>query len=57
MIEKNERNTYKIVICGAAGSGKTQLVNRIINSRFKEEYEPTEKGIEIVVVTNSIALH
>lgn len=34
-------NSYKIVVVGASGVGKTAIVNQLINKNFKEEGQPT----------------
>jgi small GTP-binding protein len=36
-----ESNSYKIVIVGASGVGKTAIVNQLVNKTFKEEGQPT----------------
>lgn len=34
-------NTFKIVVVGASGVGKTAIVNQLVNKNFKEEGQPT----------------
>lgn len=34
-------NSYKIVVVGASGVGKTAIVSRLVNKSFKEEGQPT----------------
>ena len=34
-------NSYKIVVVGASGVGKTAIVNWLVNKNFKEEGQPT----------------
>ena len=34
-------NSYKIVVVGASGVGKTAIVNQLVNKNFKEEGQPT----------------
>jgi len=35
--------TYRIAVIGKSFVGKTQLINRIVNNNFFEDYEPTEE--------------
>jgi small GTP-binding protein len=37
----DESNSYKIVVVGASGVGKTAIVNQLVNKTFKEEGQPT----------------
>jgi small GTP-binding protein len=36
-----ESNSYKIVVVGASGVGKTAIVNQLVNKTFKAEGQPT----------------
>ena len=36
-----KRYTFKVVVCGDYGVGKTSLLNRFIDSKFAEDYLPT----------------
>jgi small GTP-binding protein len=36
-----DSNSYKIVVVGSSGVGKTAIVNQLVNKTFKEEGQPT----------------
>lgn len=36
-------STYKIVLVGNSGSGKTALINRLLTGKFSKEYTPTTR--------------
>ena len=36
-----EKNKFKIILLGSAGTGKTSLLNRFVNNRFNPLYEVT----------------
>ena len=39
--ENQKIDIIKITVLGSAGTGKTSIINRIINHSFSEIYEPT----------------
>jgi GTPase SAR1 family protein len=39
--EENKENKYKITFIGMSGSGKTSIINRLINNSFSDLYNPT----------------
>jgi len=41
MDEINKDKIYKITFMGLTGSGKTSIINRLINNTFYKNYIPT----------------
>jgi small GTP-binding protein len=41
VMDDSESNSYKIVVVGSSGVGKTAIVNQLVNKTFKEEGQPT----------------
>jgi GTPase SAR1 family protein len=39
--EINKEIKFKITFIGMSGSGKTSIINRLINNSFSETYNPT----------------
>ena len=35
------KNIFKVTLIGMSGSGKTQILNRLVNNSFSEVYTPT----------------
>jgi GTPase SAR1 family protein len=38
---ENEKKTFKITFLGMSGSGKTCIINRLVNNSFNPVYDPT----------------
>lgn len=45
---QNECNTFKVVVVGAIGTGKTSLIKRITNNEFNDRYKATI-GVDFIL--------